>query len=168
MKGPRPGPLRWWGVVLAGCLPMLAGLWFSLPALRPQPVEVRGAVVAVELCLGLCAQGIAIGGQRLVCKADLLGVPYACRDRLAAPGDATARYVVLPSVARLLSLAPATGVLTRLERDGQVLFARSVQQHVWQAIYGGWAFHALYWPIVGLIIWRWPGSRFSRRVQGQA
>lgn len=167
MKGLRAGLVRWWRVVLAGCLPMLVSLWLSLPALRPQPVEVRGAVEPIELCLGLCARGLAIGGQRLVCNADLLGVPYDCRDRLLIPGEATARYVVLPSLARMIGLAPATGVLTRLERDGQVLFSRSAQQHVWHAIYGGWVFHALYWPIVGLIIWRWPGSRFSRRVQGQ-
>jgi hypothetical protein len=167
MMGWRPGLMRWWRVVLAGCLPMLVGLWLGIPTLQPKPVEVRGAVEPVALCLGLCAQGLAIGGQRLVCKADLLGVPYDCRERLFVGGEATARYVALPSLARLLGQAPATGVLTRLEHNGQVLFARSARQHVWQAIYGGWVFHAIYWPIVGLIIWRWPGSRISRRVQGQ-
>jgi hypothetical protein len=28
-------------------------------------------------------------------------------------------------------------------------------------------FHAIYWPIVGFIIWRWPNSRISKRATWQ-
>lgn len=168
MSSFKPGRFGIARVVLAGLLPPLVGLWLSVPAWQPRPVTVQGRVEAVELCLGLCAPGLAVGGLRLSCKADLLGVPYACPQRLLGEGDAVLRYAELPSLARLLGLAPAGGVLTRLERDGQVLFSRSVQQHVWQAIYGGWVFHAIYWPIVGLLIWLRPASRLAQRITGKA
>ena len=29
-------------------------------------------------------------------------------------------------------------------------------QQVWAELYGGWVFNAIYWPIAGLAIWRWP------------
>ncbi len=29
---------------------------------------------------------------------------------------------------------------------------------------GGWLFHALYWPLAGLLLWRWPSSALARRL----
>jgi hypothetical protein len=144
--------------------PLLMTLWTTVPALQPAPQTITGAVSKAEVCLITCAQVIAVGNEKLACQADFLGAPYSCRDRLLASGDATVKYVKFPSLARAIGLAPTTGVLVRMEREGKTMFAKSVSSHAWGALYGGWVFHAFYWPIVGLIIWKWPNSRVSRRV----
>jgi hypothetical protein len=144
---------------------VLLSLWLTIPALQPAKQMVTGQLGATKSCLIVCAEVIQVADRRLGCNVDLLGVPYACRAKLLQPGQAVATYVALPSAARLLSLADTDGTLLRLERDGAVIYSRSIAQQAWSALYGGWIFHAIYWPIAGLIIWKWPSSRFSRRVQ---
>ncbi len=68
-----------------------------------------------------------------------------------------------PSLASAFGLAPLQGTITKLELGGKVVYARTKSQLVWSALYGGWVFHAIYWPIAGFSIWRWPQSRFSKR-----
>jgi len=160
-------PVPWLRVAVASLPPLLVSMWLSIPALQPTPQDVRGTAAAAEACLLVCARVVQVGDLKLACTVDLLGVPYDCRGRLAGPGEVTARYATLPSLAGLIGHAPTQGTLLRLEREGRVVYARSVAQHVWSALYGGWVFHAVYWPVVGLIAWRWPASRIGRRFSSQ-
>jgi hypothetical protein len=82
---------------------------------------------------------------------------------LTEPGSATITYSPIPSLARLVGLAPTEGVLLRMERNGERVFARSFSSQVWAGLYGGWVFHAVYWPLMGIAIWLWPNAWFSRR-----
>jgi hypothetical protein len=148
--------------------PLLVSAWLSIPALQPAPQTLRGPLGSTEACLLklACGQVLAVGDARIGCQFDLLGAPYDCRRRLRelpAGTEAVATYVPLPSLARLAGVAPTAGVLTRLEAGGEALHRRSVSSLVWQGLYGGWLFHAVYWPLVGLVIWRWPNSRLARR-----
>lgn len=161
MSATRTPWLRIAGVSLP---PVLLALWLTLPAFRPQPVQAEGRLQRAEACLGWCADVIAVGELRLACRVDFLGLPYDCAERLLQPGAVSVSYAPMPSLAGLLGRAPTAGVVTRLERDGELVFRRSITSQVWAALYGGWVFNALYWPIAGLVIWRWPRSRFARRV----
>jgi hypothetical protein len=154
----------WFRVVAVSAPPLLVALWLSVPWFQPETVRAEGRLERASVCLGVCADVVAVNDLRLACQADLLGVPYRCKHSLLQPGSVAVTYAALPSVAGLLGRAPVSGVLTRLERDGQTVFRKSVPRHVWSALYGGWVFNAIYWPIAGLIVWRWPKSRFSRRV----
>ena len=144
--------------------PLLLTLWLSVPALQPGKQFVQGELRQAEACLIMCAKVAQIEESRLGCRIDLLGAPYDCPARLLRPGPVAATYVTFPSAAGLLGLAPLSGTLVKLESNGQVVYARSVSQLAWAAMYGGWLFHAIYWPIAGLIIWRRPNSKFSKRV----
>jgi hypothetical protein len=152
-------------IVALSAPPLLLWLWLLVPMWQPAPVKVTGPIQQTEACLGLCQPVLSVGPVALSCQADLMGFPYACPPRLLQAGTGSATYFVFPSLGGLLGLAPTAGVLLELERDGQRVFRRSVRAQVFASIYGGWAFHAVYWPVVALIIWRWPNSRVSRRAQ---
>jgi hypothetical protein len=155
--GPPPRSLRWWLKIAWGALvPMAVTLWLQLPASRPVPQTVQGLARPSVACLGLCAPVLEVGGLKLSCKADLLGVPYACREKLYVHGEVTATYATLPSASRLVGQQQIDGVLVRLEHDGQILYKRSVSGQVWRMFYGGWVFHAVWWPLVLLLTWGRP------------
>jgi hypothetical protein len=52
----------------------------------------------------------------------------------------------------------------RMEKNGERVYSRSFSSQVWAGLYSGWVFHAFYWPLMGIVIWLWPNSWFSRRV----
>lgn len=147
--------------------PLVVAAWLAVPAFRPQPVQISGEVETEEVCLLVCARVASVAGKRLSCKADFVGTPHDCLPSVLRPGTATVWYVSLPSIAGVLRIAPTVGVVTRVERDAKVVFQSTPSRQVWQALYGGWVFHAIYWPIAGFVVWRWPKSRFSRRVNWQ-
>lgn len=161
----------WGRIALVVAPPALVSLWLATPALQPAPLRVSGPLVAAEACLSagmqVCRPVLAVRELRLSCGYDFIGLPVACRERLREAGEVQATYVPLPSAAGLLGRAPVQGTLLRLERGGETVYRRSLQAQVWAAVYGGWLFHAIYWPIAGLVIWRWPGSRWARRAQWQ-
>lgn len=170
---PPAARVPWLRIAVAGGLPLVVTLALYLPALKPRVQMLEGRADAAEACIGpLCAQvlrvqpaGAAAGpGKLLACRADLLGVPYDCRAAWLEPGPVRARWAALPSLAGVLGLAPTAGVLVELERDGRRVFRRPVDQQVWQALYGGWVFHALYWPAVALAWWLWPTTGLGRRL----
>lgn len=177
---PAPRPLSGWALALRvgaiSALPLLLGVWLAIPALHPVPVVLEGAATAERACVGRwCAEVVAVSGRPLACRADLIGMPEDCRLRGPAgrglpgavlrPGEpATARVVSLPSLLSLLGFAPTDAVLLELRQGGQTLFRRSLHGQAWAALYGGWLFHAVYWPIVGLVWWLWPRSGLSRRL----
>lgn len=130
----------------------------------PPRQTVSGTAERTRVCLVICADMLKIGDVILSCRADFLGAPYDCREKLLQPGAVQASYAALPSLAALFGLAPTQGTLLRLQRDGTTVYARSVAQQVWAALYGGWVFNAIYWPLMGLVIWRWPRPRLARRV----
>ncbi len=156
---------RWLRIAIAGLLPMLVSLWLSIPAFQPLPQIIQGHSTPAEVCLVKCANVLSVQGVLIGCKADLLGVPYSCREQLLAPGDARVTYAKLPSLASLLGFARTSGTLVRLERDGQLIYSRSVTDQVWAAIYGGWVFNTVYWPLVALIGWLWPQSYAARKLR---
>jgi hypothetical protein len=159
----------WARIVFMGALPLVVTLWLSVPAFQPQPIELRGAATRSQACLWFwCADVLQVGSTKLACQADLIGVPYSCRSKLLQSGDAVVRYAPLPSLAGWLGLAPTEGLLLRLERDGQLVSSRSLHQQVWQALYGGWVFHMVYWPLVGFLAWRWPRSAWVQRIWQRA
>ncbi len=153
----------WPRVAVAAVLPFLLSLYLAMPALHPEPRQVSGTLSSTQACLGLCAEALSIGGISLVCKYSFSGVPASCDSRLRQAGPATAVYAQVPTVARLLGVSPAQGVLLQLQRDGQTVFKKSLSAHAWGAVYGDWLFHAVYWPFAGLVIWLWPQSAFSKR-----
>lgn len=161
----------WGRIALAAMPPALVSLWLATPMLQPAPVTVAGPAASAEACLSLgvdlCRPVLQVQGLRLSCGYDFIGQPVACRERVRAPGEVQATYIPLPSAAGLLGRAPVQGTLLRLDRDGEPVYRRSLQAQVWAAVYGGWLFHAIYWPLAGLVIWRWPASRFARRVTWQ-
>jgi hypothetical protein len=155
----------WMRVIGLSLPPVLLWLWMLVPALQPVPQRVTGEIRTGQACLIWCSPVVSVGSARLSCQADFLGLPYACAPRWLKDGQGSATYFRLPTLSGVLGLAPTDGVLLELQRDGEVVFRRSVRQQVVATLYGGWMFHAVYWPIVGLIIWRWPDSRISRRAQ---
>ena len=155
----------WPRIATATLPPLLLSVWLSVPAFQPAKQVATGDLSAAKSCLVFCAEVVHVDQRRLGCNVDFIGVPYGCRSKLIQPGVVTATYTQLPSVARLFGLAVTDGTLVRLERNGEILYSRSIAQQAWDALYGGWVFHAIYWPIAGLIIWRWPAWRFSRRIQ---
>ena len=108
---------------------------------------------------------VAIENLRLACDFGFTGIPYDCDENVVAADDAQATYGALPTAAGLLGVSPTQGVILRLESGGKTIFRRSIAEQVWAAMYGGWVFNAIYWPIAALIVWRWPNSTFSRRVK---
>lgn len=153
----------WLRILAVSAPPVLVLLSLTLPALQPKTQTITGALVRTQACLVICADVARVGDLVLGCRVDLLGAPYACSPRVLAAGPATVQFATFPTLAGLFGQAPVHGTVTRVERDGQVVYARTVAQLVWSALYGGWLFHAVYWPIAALVIWRWPQSRFSRR-----
>jgi hypothetical protein len=155
----------WLRIAIVSLPPLLASLWLTLPPLQPKPREVAGPISRAEVCLGLCGEVLAIDTLRLACRFDFSGVPHGCPERLAFSGPAKVTYAALPSVTGVLGLSPVDGVLLEVQAEDRVVFSRPLEAQVWMALYGGWVFNAIYWPLAGLVIWRWPNSRFSRRVQ---
>lgn len=156
--------------------PALLALWLALPALHPPPLQLAGPATAQRVCVGSwCREVVAVAGRPLACRADFIGLPEDCRLRGAErrgrpsavlePGQPVeARAIALPSLLSMLGLAPTEAVLLDLQQGGQTLFRRSLHSQAWAALYGGWIFHAIYWPIAGLLLWRWPRSGLSRRL----
>lgn len=175
-----PAPLGgWrlaWRVLLVSAPPVLLGLFLMLPALWPEAERLRGMATPHTACVGRwCGSVLAIDGRPIDCRIDFIGLPGDCRLRSGAGrtpaatalGSGLAVEATVMRVPTLLSLLgrPATeGVLLRLEHDGQRLYSRTLHQHAWGALYGNWLFHAIYWPVVGLVILLWPGSRLHRRL----
>lgn len=157
----------WPSIVAVSLPPLLVSVWLAVPVLRPTPIQVTGVLQREEACLFWCASVLSVASVRVSCKADFIGLPHACPEAMRTPRETKLTYVHVPSVASVLNLAPTVGVVTRLEQDSRVVFSKSASTHVWQALYGGWVFHAIYWPIAGLVVWRWPRSRFSRKVTWQ-
>ncbi|TAG84437.1 MAG: hypothetical protein EAZ24_00085 [Burkholderiales bacterium] len=116
--------------------PLLLTLWSAMPILKPEPKTLSGVVSRSEVCLITCAPVVAIGDQRLLCRADFLGAPHACREKHMVGGEATVRYSSFPSLASLVGLSPTTGVLLRMERAGERTFSKSLSGHAWSALYG--------------------------------
>jgi hypothetical protein len=155
--------------------PALMALWLALPPLHPPPLQLAGPATAERVCVGpWCREVVAVGGRPLACRADFIGLPEDCRLRGAgkrglpsavlSAEPVEARAIALPSLLSLLGLAPTEAVLLELRQGGQTLFRRPLQAQAWAALYGGWLFHAVYWPIAGLLLWRWPRSGLSRRL----
>jgi hypothetical protein len=140
-------------------------LWLSVPAFQPTPQIARGSSAKSKVCLGICSDVLTVQNLAIACNADLLGVSYSCEENMLRPGHVEATYVRLPSLASLVGLSRIDGTLVGLQRDGEVVYLSSVSDHVWHAAYGGWVFNAIYWPIVGLVAWRWPKSWLVRRVR---
>jgi hypothetical protein len=161
---PHQRKTPWLRIACVAAPPLLLTLWLSIPLLQPARQTASGTAERTRVCLVLCADVLKVGDTTLSCRADFLGTPYDCREKLLQPGAAVAQYAALPSLAALLGLAPTQGTLLRLQRDGVTVYSRSVAQQVWAALYGGWVFNAIYWPLMGLVIWRWPHSRLARRV----
>ncbi len=157
----------WPSIVAVSLPPLMISAWLAVPALRPKPIQVSGLLQRQEVCFLTCASVWAVGSVRLSCKADFVGVPHACPEAAVKPVESQLSYIWVPSIAGLLNLAPTRGVVTRIEQDSRLVFGNSASRQIWQALYGGWVFHAIYWPIAGLVVWRWPHSRFSRRVTWQ-
>lgn len=180
--GPDAAPRRIGGWALAGRIalisapPALLTLWLAIPSLHPPPLLLQGPVHAQRACVGpLCGEVVAVAGRALACRADFIGLPEDCRLRgaqrrglpsqvLAADAPVRAHAVALPSLLSLLGRAPTEAVLLQLQQGEQVLFRRSLASHAWAALYGGWLFHAIYWPLAGLLLWRWPRSGLARRL----
>lgn len=147
--------------------PVLLWLWLLFPGLQPERQRLSGVIASAQVCLGWCEPVVSIGGTPVSCEADFVGLPSACPSALLQPGAGSASFFYMPSLAAVLGLAPTAGVLLELERDGAQVFRRSFRSQVLAGLYASWGFHALYWPLVALVIWRWPRSRFSRRVTWQ-
>ncbi len=177
---PAPGSLGGWRLALrilvVSAPPALLTLWLALPALHPPPMQLQGQAAAQRACVGpWCAEVLTVAGQPLSCRVDFIGLPGDCwlrrSDRRGPPSTlldpalpVTAQVVRLPSLLSAVGLAPTEAVLLRLDQGGERLFRRSLQSHAWMAMYGSWLFHAVYWPLAGLLLWLWPRSGVARRV----
>lgn len=177
---PTPGSLGGWRlglrIAMVSAPPALLSLWLALPALHPPPERLEGPAAAHRACVGpWCTEVLTVAGRPLSCSADFVGVPGKCglrgANRRGPPSEmldpalpATAQVVRLPSLLSALGLAPTEAVLLQLEQGGQRLFRRSLQSQAWMAMYGSWLFHAVYWPLAGLLLWLWPQSGLGRRV----
>lgn len=150
-------------LLMAAALPFFVAIWLSVPALQPQARVVEGQAGTVSICPVTCADLLEIGTLKLACTHDFSGYPHSCHRRDLAEGQARVTYVPLPSVASVLGLSPTAGVITKIEKDDKVVFRKSASDHVWSALYGGWVFHAIYWPVVLLAGWFWPRSWLARR-----
>lgn len=175
-----PRRIGGWAMVLriglVSALPLGVALWPVVPALRPAIVELQGPVAPQRDCVGpVCGERVSIAGRPMACQIALTGLPADCRlwapggrglpSRTLQPGlPATARYAELPTLRSLLGLAPREAVLVRLQQGDRVLHRRSLQSQAWALLYGDWTFHAVYWPLVGLLLWAWPSSRLGQRV----
>jgi hypothetical protein len=165
-----------WRVMLVSAPPALLGLFLMLPALWPEAERIRGTAQAHTACVGRwCGEVLAIDGRPLSCRIDFIGLPGDCRLRGGAgrgepasrlgtglPVEATVMRV--PSLMSWLGRPATDGLLLRLEHGSERLFVRSLHQHAWGALYGNWLLHAIYWPVVGLVILLWPGSRLHQRL----
>jgi hypothetical protein len=163
-------------IALVSLPPAFVALWPVVPALQPAVVELRGMATPQRDCVGpFCGERARIGERTLACRVSLVGLPDDCRLRGAggrglpsealAPGvPVVARYAELPTLRSLLGLAPREAVLLRLQQGEQLMLRRSLQSQAWAMLYGDWTFHAVYWPLVGLLMWRWPSTRLGRRV----
>jgi hypothetical protein len=139
--------------------------WLLTPSLQPSPRQISGAISQSTACFVVCESVVQVADLKLSCGFDVLGLPSPCPSRTLLSGTAQATYAPLPTLSGLLGRSATSGVLLELRTDQKVVYRRSVRSHVVASVYQGWGFHAVYWPLVGLIIWRWPNSRFSRRVQ---
>ena len=155
--------LRHLRLVIAAAIPLLVTVWFSVPALQPQARTVEGQARTVAVCPVTCADLLAVDAVILACKHDFSGYPHSCRRRHLVTGTVKVTYVPLPSAASVLGISPSAGVVTKIEKDGEVVFRKSASGHVWAALYGGWVFHAIYWPVVLLAARFWPNSWLARR-----
>ncbi len=168
-------------VAAVSALPMLVTLTLMWPALWPAQQRLAGTAKATEACVWRwCGEVVQIEGRPLACRLDLIGLPADCRlrnapdagNRSATPaarlGEAglpvEATVQPLPSLLSVLGLGATDGLLLRLDHGEQTLFRRSLRQHAWGALYGSGVFHAIYWPLVGLVLALWPGSALSRRL----
>ena len=142
---------------------MLTTLWLAVPSLQPQQRVAEGQVGKATVCFITCADVLTIQSLQLACQHDFSGYPHTCKAQLLESGLAKVSYVSLPSLAGLLGVAPTAGVITRIERAGEVTLLKSASGHIWSALYGGWVFHAIYWPSVAIIARFWPHSWFGRR-----
>jgi hypothetical protein len=156
---------RWFRIGIAGLLPIAVSFWLSIPAFQPKPQFIQGPASHTTACLIKCAEVLSVQGVLIGCKVDLLGVIYTCAEKILQPGEAQVTYAKLPSLASLLGFARTSGTLVELKRDGQLIYSRSVSSQVWSAIYGGWVFNAVYWPLVALIVWLWPESYAARKLK---
>lgn len=157
---------RVWPRVLAfAAPPVLLWTWLLTPSLQPSPRQISGAISPSTACFVVCESVVQVADLKLSCGFDVLGLPSPCPSRTLLSGTAQATYAPLPTLSGLLGRSATSGVLLELRTDQKVVYRRSVRSHVLASVYQGWGFHAVYWPLVGLIIWRWPNSRFSRRVQ---
>lgn len=153
---------------IAAALPFSVAVWLSVPALQPQERTIEGQARTVSVCPVTCVDLLEIGNVTLACTHDFSGYPHSCRRRDLVDGQARVTYVPLPSVARIFGLSPTAGVVTGIEKDNEIVFRKSISDHVWSALYGGWVFHAIYWPVVLLVGWLWPRSWLARRREQQA
>ncbi len=163
-------------IALVALPPAAVALWPAVPALQPKVTELVGTAQPQRDCVGpFCGERVHIEGRSLACRISLLGLPADCRlssaigrglpaQTLQAGQPAVARVAELPTLRSLLGLAPRDAVLLRLQQGPQLLYRRSLHGQAWAVLYGDWAFHALYWPLVGLLLWRWPSSTLGRRV----
>jgi hypothetical protein len=154
-------------VAVVALPPILLWLWLLFPGLQPERQRLVGAIASADACLAWCRPVVSIGGTSVSCQADFLGLPSACPPELLQPGIGSASFFYMPSLAAALGLAPASGVLLELERGGALVFRRSFRSQILASLYASWGFHVLYWPLVALVIWRWPNSRFARRATWQ-
>ncbi len=154
-------------VAVVALPPVLLWLWLLWPGLQPERQRISGTISSAPGCLGWCEPVVSIAGTPLSCRADFLGLPAACPADLLKAGAGSAAFFRMPSLAAALGRAPTRGVLLELERDGSRVFTRSFRAQVLASVYASWGFHVLYWPVVALVIWRWPNSRLSRKAQWQ-
>lgn len=159
-------------LVAVAILPLAISLWLSVPSFQPAEEVVRGQASKASVCLGICSDVLEVGGRKLACKADLFGVSYSCKKKLLQAGEVEATYVKLPSIASSIGMSQIDGTLIMLRRDGETVYSGSTSHHVWKAVYGGWVFNAVYWPLAFLVAWLWPQSwlhrRLRRRYAGEA
>lgn len=154
-----------WLRVLAIALPPLVfALWFLVAFLDLPTTTVKGRVSVTRYCLAGCGEVLQVEGRLLGCEADLSGLSFACRGTPLAEGEVVATFVRLPSLASWLGMSRISGTVLKIDRGADRVYERSVSGIVWDTVKRPSLFHLIYWPLAGLIIWRWPGSRFSRRV----
>jgi hypothetical protein len=163
-------------IALVSLPPLLLAMWPLVPALRPAVLEIEGPAAPQRDCVGpFCGERLAVAGRSMACRIDFIGLPDDCRLQAPAgralPAQALqaglpvqARFAEVPTLRSLLGLAPRDAVLLRLQQGERVLLRRSLHAQAWAALYGGWLFHAVYWPLVALLMWRRPQSRLSQRL----
>jgi hypothetical protein len=154
---------RYLRIFVAAAMPFLVGLWLSVTALQPRERIIEGQARTTSVCPVTCADLLTVGTVALACKHDFSGYPHSCRSRQLVNGQVKVTYVPLPSVASALGISPSAGVVTQIEKEGNVVFQKSASSHVWAALYGGWVFHAIYWPTIFLVGRFWPALPLARK-----